>query len=75
MLCRYNFEPESAVFWESLHNLECAINRTCTQMEGKRDLFYNYMLATDPTSIQSQIVLVRIAKLPVGQRKLLQCAR
>lgn len=44
-------------------------------MEGKRDLFYNYMLATDPTSIQSQIVLVSIAKLPVGQRKLLQCAR
>lgn len=44
-------------------------------MEGKRDLFYNYMLATDPTSIQSQIVLVSIAKLPVGQKKLLQCAR
>lgn len=31
MLCRYNFQLESAVFWESLHNLECAINRTCTQ--------------------------------------------
>lgn len=32
-------------------------------MEGKRDLFCNCMLATDPASTQSQIALVRAAKL------------
>lgn len=44
MLCRYNFQLESAVFWESLHNLKCAINRTCTQWKESVTYFVTVCL-------------------------------
>jgi len=57
MLRRYNFQLESAVFWESLHNLECAINRTCTQWKESVTYFVTICLPQIqlPSKVKSRL--------------------
>lgn len=72
MLCRYTFQLESAVFWESLHNLKCAINRTCTQW--KESVTYFVTVCLPQIQLPPKVKLL-LSGLPSCQTKLLQCVR